>query len=143
MGNDNASLTLFLGPAFLIMILIGLQYLFYSLAYACRLYDSLLNKIEQKLRPGLILGTFYIFLIQTYLDWAIGSALRLEQPTFVTVSDYFDFGLACAGIIITIVFPLYCLIFLKRNADQLDNNKFKQKHGALFNGFSTHNALKR
>jgi hypothetical protein len=63
MGNDNASITLFLGPAFLIMILIGLQYLLYSLVYGCRNYDSFLNKIEQKLRPGLIFAAFYLFLI--------------------------------------------------------------------------------
>ena len=120
MGNENASLTLYLGSSFLIMILIGLQYLLYGLAYGCRLYDNLLKKIEQKLRPGLILGTFYLFLIETYLDWAIGSALRMEQPKFVTPSDYFDFGLACAGILITVVFPIYCLIFLKRHVNQLD-----------------------
>ena len=117
MGNDNKSLTLYQGSAFLIMILIGLQYLFYSLVYTCRNYDKLLNWIEQKLRPGLFYGVLYVFLIQTYLNWAIGSALRLEQPKFVTPSDYFDFGLACAGVLITLVFPLYCFFFLKKNVN--------------------------
>jgi hypothetical protein len=92
MGNDNKSLTLYLGSAFLIMILIGLQYLLYSLAYGCRHYDRLLGWIEQKLRPGLFYGVIYLFLIETYLDWAIGSALRLEEPKFQTPSDCFDFG---------------------------------------------------
>ena len=78
MGNDSKSLTLYLGSSFLIMILIVLQYLFYSLLYGLRSYHRLFNWIEQKLRPGLIFGTLYLFLIESYLDWAIGSALRLE-----------------------------------------------------------------
>jgi hypothetical protein len=143
MGNENKSLTLYLGSAFLIMILIGLQYLLYSLAYACRLYDKLLSKIEQKLKPGLIYGTIYLFLVETYLDWAIGSALRLEEPKFETPSDYFDFGLACVGILITLVLPCYCFFFLKRNVNLLDDEDFKSRHGAFYEGFITDNALKR
>jgi hypothetical protein len=77
------------------------------------------------LRPGLVYATLYVFFIETYLDWAIGSALRLEQPKFVTPSDYFDFGLACAGVLITLVFPLYCFIFLKKNVNQMDSKDFK------------------
>ena len=78
MGNDSKSLTLYLGSSFLIMILFVLQYLFYSIVYGLRSYHRFLKWIEQKLRPGLIFGTLYLFLIETYLDWAIGSALRLE-----------------------------------------------------------------
>ncbi len=37
MGVENASVTLYLGITFIIMILIGLLYLAYSLAYMCRL----------------------------------------------------------------------------------------------------------
>jgi hypothetical protein len=143
MGNDSKSLTLYLGMAFLIMILIGLQYLLYGLSYGCRNYDSLLNKIEHKLRPGLVFGTIYLFLIETYLDWAIGSALRLEEPKFETPSDYFDFGLACVGILITFVFPCYCFFFLRCNVNQLDKEEIQSKHGALYEGFITENALKR
>ena len=125
------------------MILIALQYVLYGISYGCRHYDSLLNKIEQKLRPGLIFGTFYLFLIETYLDWAIGSALRLEEPKFETPSDYLDFGLACVGILITLVLPCYCFFFLRKNVSQLDEEDFKSKHGSLYEGFMTENALKR
>jgi hypothetical protein len=76
-GVENASVTLYQGITFLIMILIGLQYLVYSLAYTCRLYDRILSKIAQKLKPGLFFGIFYVFLQESYLDWAVGSALRL------------------------------------------------------------------
>ena len=62
MGVDNASVTLYQGMTFLIMILIGLQYLVYGLAYGCRLYDGIMSKIEQKMRPGLCFGLFYLFL---------------------------------------------------------------------------------
>ncbi len=62
MGVDNASVTLYQGMTFLIMILIGLQYLVYGLAYGCRVYDRIMSKIEQKLRPGLCFGLFYLFL---------------------------------------------------------------------------------
>ena len=62
MGVDNASVTLYQGMTFLIMILIGLQYLVYGLAYGCRLYDGIMSKIEQRLRPSLFFGLFYIFL---------------------------------------------------------------------------------
>ena len=78
MGVDNASVTLYLGMAFLMMMLMGLQYLLYGLAYRCRLYDKILSKIEQKLKPGLCFGLFYRFLQESYLELAIGSALRIE-----------------------------------------------------------------
>ena len=120
MGVENASVAMYQGISFLIMILIGLQYLVYSLAYICRLYDKILSKIEQKLKPGLYFEVFYVFLQESYLDWAVGSALRLEQPKFDTPSDYFDFGLACAGILITLVFPCFCFFFLKKNVNKLD-----------------------
>ncbi len=120
MGVEDTSVTLYLGITFIIMILIGLLYLAYSLAYTCRLYDRILSKIEQKLKPGLYFGVFYVLLQESYLDWAVGSALRLEQPKFDTPSDYFDFGLACAGILVTLVFPCYCFFFLKKNVKKLD-----------------------
>ncbi len=85
----------------------------------------------------------YLFLKETYLDWAIGSALRLEQPKFDTPSDYFDFGLGCAGILITLVFPCYCFFFLNKNSNKLNNKDFKSKHGALYEGFITDEAGKR
>ena len=78
MGTDNKSLTLYLGSSFLIMILIGLHYLLYSLVFGLRHTSKLLKWVEYKLRPGLFFGTIYLFLVETYLDWAIGSALRLE-----------------------------------------------------------------
>ena len=86
---------------------------------------------------------FYLFLQENYLDWAVGSALRLEQPKFVTPSDYFDFGLSSAGILITLVFPCYCFFFLKKNVNNLDNKDFKAKHGALYQGFTTDSPVKR
>ncbi len=120
MGVENASVTLYQGITFLIMILIVLQYLVYSLAYTCRLYDKILSKIEQKMKPNLFFGLFYLYLKESYLEWAVASALRLEQPKFDTPSDYFDFGLACAGILMTLVFPCYCFFFLKKNVNKLD-----------------------
>ena len=86
---------------------------------------------------------FYLFLQENYLDWAVGSALRLEQPKFVTPSDYFDFGLSCAGILITLVFPCYCFFILKKNVNNLDKKDFKSKHGALYERFITGNAVRR
>ncbi len=119
-GVKDASVTLYLGITFFIMILIVLLYLAYSLAYMCRLYDRLMSKIENKLKLGLCFGLFYLYLQESYLEFAIGSALRIEQPKFETPSDYFDFGLACAGILITLVFPCYCFFFLRKNFDKLD-----------------------
>ena len=120
MGVENASVTLYLGITFIIMILIVLLYLAYSLAYMCRLYDRLMSKIEKKLKLGLCFGLVYLYLQESYLELAIGSALRIEQPKFDKPSDYFDFGLACAGILITLVFPCYCFFFLRKNVDKLD-----------------------
>jgi hypothetical protein len=82
MGTDNCSLTLYLGMTFLILMLAGLQYLLYGIAYGCRHFDKLMDKIEQKLRPCLIWSTIYVLLAETYLDFAIGSALRLIKPEF-------------------------------------------------------------
>ena len=124
MGTSDKSLTIYLGSEFLIMFLIGLQYLLYSIVFGLRQTSTFINWIEKKLRPALIFGTMYLFLIETYLDWAIGSALRLDQPKFETTSDYFDFFLAYFGIMITFVLPCYCFFFLKKNIDLLDDKKF-------------------
>ncbi len=120
MGVNDTSVTLYLGITFFILILIGLLYLAYSLAFMCRLYDRLMSKIEKKLKLGLCFGLLYTSLQESYLELAIGSALRMEQPKFDTPSDYFDFGLACAGILITLVFPCYCFFFLRKKVDKLD-----------------------
>jgi hypothetical protein len=120
MGVEDASVTLYLGITFFITILIGLLYLAYSLAYMCRLYYRLMSKIEEKLKLRLCFGLIYLYLQESYLELAIGSALRIEQPKFNTPSDYFDFALACAGILITLVFPCYCFFFLRNNVDKLD-----------------------
>ena len=143
MGTDSASLTLYLGSAFLFMMLAGLQYFFYGLTYGCRHYDKLMDKIEQKLKPGLIWATIYVLLVETYLDFAIGSALRLEKPKFETPSDFFDFSLACVGVVITLALPIYCFFFLKRNINLLDKKEFQSKHGSLYDGFRTNTALNR
>jgi hypothetical protein len=143
MGVDNASVTLYLGMAFLMMMFMGLQYLLYGLAYRCRLYDKIIRKIEDYLKPGLLYGLLYVFLVETYLDWAIGSALRLEQPRFDTPSDHFDLILAGVGILITLLFPFYCFFFLKKNVNQLADENFKSKHGALYDGFTTVTADRR
>ena len=86
----------------------------------CRLYDKLMSKIEKKLKLILFFDLLYLYLQESYLEFAIGSALRIEQPKFDTPSDYFDFGLACASILITLVFPCYCFFFLRKNFDKLD-----------------------
>jgi hypothetical protein len=82
MGTENKSLTIYLGSAFLIMILIGLQYLLYVLSYCLRNYHKCFKWVEQKMRPGLFFSMIYLFFIETYLDWGIGSSLRMEDPLF-------------------------------------------------------------
>ena len=67
----------------------------------------------------------------------------MEQPLFLTASDYFDFGLACAGILITALFPFYVFIFLRKNVNCLEDEDFKAKYGSLYEGFVIHNAEKR
>ena len=143
MGSDNKSLCLYLGMAFLIMLFIWFQYLLYALSYCCRHYDNLMNKIEEKLRPGLVYGVLYLFLIETYLDWAIGSALRIEEPKYETPSDYFDLGLACIGIMITLVLPFHCFFFLRKNVNYLDEDEFKSRHGALYEGLMVDDEFKQ
>ncbi len=95
------------------------------------------------MKPGIFYGIIYLFLVESYLDWAIGTALRLEQTKFDTPSDYFDFGIAFVGILITLGFPFYCFFFLRRNVNLLDDKDFKSKHGAMYDGFMTDNAVKR
>ena len=102
-----------------------------------------MSKIEEYLKPGLFNGLFYIFMVETYLDWAISSALRLEQPMYETGSDYFDLTLAIVGAIITLVLPFFVYFYLNKNINQLGDKYFKSKHGALYDGFTTENASRR
>jgi hypothetical protein len=51
--------------------------------------------------------------------------------------------MACAGILITLVLPCYCFFFLRKNVNLLDEKDFKSKHGALYSGLITKNAVKR
>jgi len=113
MGVGEASVAKYLGMGFVMMNVIGLQYLAFGLASGCRKYSPLMAKIRAYLAPGCVYGVIYIFLKNTYLDWAIASALRLEQPKYETPSDRFDLVLCGAGVLAVFAFPVYNLFFLR------------------------------
>jgi hypothetical protein len=129
--------------SFLIMILIWFQYLVYAIAYGGKNYVKLLSWLEKKLKAGMILGTILTLIVETYFDFAVGSQLRFEQPEFKTGSDYFDFVFATLGAAMVLGFPLFCFLFLKKNVNILDQEEFKSKYGALYNGYATYNSTKR
>jgi len=124
MGIDSKCVVNYLGMTFLMMIVMALQYLLYGLAFACKKYDRIMNKIEKYLRPALYNGLIYTFLRQSYFDWSMGSALRLEEPKFETGSDYFDLTLASVGGTVSLVLPFYNYFYLKRNFERLGNADF-------------------
>ena len=124
MGVDSKSVVMYLGMVFLMMMVVVLQYLLYGLAFACKKYDRIMTKIEQYLRPALFNGLIYTFLRQSYLDWSMGSALRLEEPKFETGSDYFDLTLASVGATVSLVLPFYTYFYLKRNNGRLGDADF-------------------
>ena len=39
--------------------------------------------------------------------------------------------------------PLSCFLFLRKNVSILEQEEFKSKYGGLYEGFATHNAVKR
>ena len=85
----------------------------FGLASCCSRYSPLMEKIRAYLEPSCVYGVIYIFLKNTYFDWAIGSALRLEQPKHETPSDRFDLVIAGAGVLAIFVFPVYNYLFLR------------------------------
>jgi len=103
---------------------IGLQYLVFGLASGCRKYSPLMAKITACLAPGCVYGVVYIYLKNTYLDWSVASALRLEQPKYETLSDLYDLVLCGAGVLTIFVFPVYNLIFLRSNVKKLGDKAF-------------------
>jgi hypothetical protein len=44
----------------------------------CRHYDKLMSKMEKKLKLILFFDLLYLYLQESYLEFAIGSALRIE-----------------------------------------------------------------
>jgi len=123
-GIDSASVTKYLGMGFVMMNVMGLQYLAFGLASGCRKYSPLMAKIRAYLAPGCVYGLLYVFLKNTYLDWAIGSALRLEQPKYDTPSDRFDLVLGGAGVLAIFVFPVFNHFFLRKNVKRLGDEEF-------------------
>jgi len=69
-------------------------------------------------------GALYVFLRELYLDLAIASALRLEQPKYETPSDRFDMVLSGAAVLAIFVFPVYNLFFLRKNVKRLGDERF-------------------
>jgi len=112
-GVSDASATKYLDMGFIMLNLIVLQYLVFGLASCCSRYSPLMEKIRAYLEPSCVYGVIYIFLKNVYLDWAIGSALRLEQPKHETASDRFDLVIMGAGILTVFVFPVYNYCFLR------------------------------
>jgi len=123
-GVSDASATKYLGMGFIMMNVIGLQYLVFGIASCCSRYSPLMEKIRAYLEPGCVYGVIYIFLKNTYFDWTIGSALRLEQPKYETISDRFDLVICGAGVLVAFVFPVYNYFFLKKNVKRLGDEQF-------------------
>jgi hypothetical protein len=63
--------------------------------------------------------------------------LRFEQPKFLTVSDIYDFALACVFCLIVILLPFISYLLLFKNESKLEQKKFKQKFGSFYSGLAT------
>jgi hypothetical protein len=119
------------------MHLMILCYLFYGLTLFFSKYSILCKWFETKLAPNLIWQSFFTFLIETYLGFAVGILLRFEQPKFVSVSDTYDFALACVFCLVVILLPLISFLLLCKNESRLDQKEFKQKFGNFYSGLTT------
>jgi hypothetical protein len=42
-----------------------------------------------------------------------------------------------------LAFPLACFLFLRKNVGILEQEEFRSKYGGLYEGYATHNAVKR
>jgi hypothetical protein len=82
MGNSTKRIIPYLGMSFLILLLIGAQYLCYGIAYALKNKFNVANKVMLYLKKSLFWNQFLLFLIESYLDLCIGILLSLEQPMF-------------------------------------------------------------
>jgi hypothetical protein len=65
--------------------------------------------------------------------------LLFEQPKFETVSDYYDFSLACIFTVVLFGLPIYSVLVLKTNEPILDQKEFKDKYGSFYDGLATYN----
>ena len=65
--------------------------------------------------------------------------LLFEQPKFETISDYYDFSLACVFTLVLISLPIISVLILWKNETILDQKEFKVKYGSFYDGFATNN----
>ena len=65
--------------------------------------------------------------------------LVFEQPKFETVSDYYDFSLACVFTVVLLGLPIFSLVVLWKNEPILDQKEFKCKYGSFIDGLATYN----
>ena len=70
------------------------------------------------------------------MSFTVGILLRFEEPKFVTVSDYYDFALACVFCLVVILLPLISYLLLYKNESKLDQKEFKQKFGSFYSGLA-------
>ena len=119
MGTSSQRLIPYLGMAFLILIFVWIQYITFYIAYLLKEKNKYVNKLYQKLRNSLIWTAGLLYMLEGCLDIFCGVWLSLEQPLFVTPSDYCDFSLTTMFVPLGIAFPLFSYFFLRKNIIKL------------------------
>ena len=101
-----------------------------ALKYSSR-FSSLLTFISRKL----FFSTFIRAFMQSYFNLMVTCCITVQSyPLFQTISfkQFLIDILQASIVIIVLFFPYFCLCFLRKNLDQLDNLEFQMKFGSFY-----------
>ena len=119
MGSSSKRLIPYLGMSYLILLFVWSQYLAFYIAYLLKDKNKYANKYYQYFRKSLIWTQALLYMLESCLDIITGVMLSLEQSMFETPSDNCDFAFTTMFVPLGIAFPLFILLFLRKNISKL------------------------
>jgi len=137
MGVSSLRITLYLGTVFIILALHLILSLIFLISWPFRNRLRLLDRFHKMMRDKLYWTGTIRLLMESYCDMSIGVMLSWREPNTLTLSDAFDFVLTCFVSLIVVWGPITAYFLLRKNANNLDGQRFQLTYGTLTEGYFT------
>lgn len=126
MSYENGRLIYFVGSLYLILIILGLYYLVFGIAYSLRHRYRFMNRLQLKLAKSLFWNPILLYCLESQLDFSIGIMLSYSLYSFDTWSNIFDMIFTILSTPVFAAITPFCFIFLQKNYKNINTEWFKR-----------------
>ena len=103
----------------------------------CVVASKFVTQHKNKMKSNLFYGSILVFVVESYLCWAIGVQLSLSKLMFLTYGDCIDSFLTIAAIMPVFLLPFIVFCFLRQNRSEFGDEHFVSKFESLWEGLLT------